>query len=661
MRKYTPLLLVLLILCFVTVKSAVGQVVNGSSRDFLPEKMLPEVSAAITGKVTNIISFWDPSRQQIYTHITIKLQEVIKGQFSQSEIVLEQPGGQLAHQSAWLIGSPEFSRGEQVFLLLNKDERGVWHTAHLRLGKFTITNTPSSSLDSLKANRLISTDELATLRQHGSTLVPELSTSTASLPTSNRVNIQSLEAFTLAKMRFFEPDTNQPVNFLVNTQNAPISGGGLAEINRAMSAWNQAGSRLRLANAGTTMSCGAVTDGQSTISFGPCPLSMDPPMSDNQGVISTVMVVTGTRSRQFNGVSFMEIVESDIFFNPGFENLLRISTNLEELATTNLGLAFGLNNSSTDPNEPDPTLRESIMYFIPHFDGRGARLNPDDQTGVNTIYPFFEAVKLIDTRLSQPLINVAYSQQLSARDGFPGYTFSVTNGQLPAGLTLTDDGLIAGTPTAVETQNVEITVTDTNGFTASQVFNLVVSALPPRIDRITPARVRYNGDTLIMIQGDNFLGTSNVTISTGTINFRVLDNNTIGAQVIGPNTTGLVADLRVTNPGGVSLFTSAIFFDGPVLQSARIAKVRVRNQKGKVVNNRGIIVQGQALSFLQKVRVNGTTTTLASQRDQITGQIVYFGDNLKSLIPARGDVNITIIDEALNSESNAVVLQRLTP
>jgi hypothetical protein len=630
--------------------------------------MIPEVSAAVTGEVTTITSFWDLTRQQIYTHITIKLQEVIKGQFSQTEIVIEQPGGQLANQSAWLKGSPEFYRGEKVFLLLNNDGRGVWHTAHLRLGKFTITETNPQAANLVTTTgtdqtRQISPKELAKLRQLIATTRtnsnPTAQTHVPSEPNFSAIaNAQSLEAFTLKNMRFFEPDTDQPVSFAVNSQNAPISGGGLAETNRAMSAWNRAGSRLRLANAGVTTSCGPLMDGQSTISFGPCPMMMDPPMSDNQGVISTVMIVAGGRMRQFNGVTFTEIVESDILFNPGFENLLRISSNLEELLTTNLGLAFGLDNSSTDPNEPDASLREAIMYFIPHFDGRGARLNPDDQTGVNVIYPFFEAVKLVDTRLSQPLINVAYSQQLSARDGFPGYIFSVTNGQLPDGLTLTEDGLLAGTPTTVETQAVEITVTDTNGFTASQTFNLVVGALAPRIDAITPARARYNGDTLIMIRGTNFLGTSNVTLSAGTITFQVLDNNTIGALVIGPNMTGVLADLRVTNPGGISLFSGAILFDGPVLQSAELAKVRVKNQKGKPVNNRGIIIRGQALSFLQRLRINGATVPLVPQRDQVTGQIVYFGDGLKSLIPSRGDVTITVLDEALNSESNPVVLKR---
>ncbi|WP_433966270.1 Ig domain-containing protein [Tunturiibacter gelidiferens] len=55
----------------------------------------------------------------------------------------------------------------------------------------------------------------------------------------------------------------------------------------------------------------------------------------------------------------------------------------------------------------------------------------------------------------------AYSSQLKASGGTPAYTWSITSGKLPAGLTLAaTTGMISGTPTVAGTSNFTATVTD---------------------------------------------------------------------------------------------------------------------------------------------------------------------------------------------------------
>lgn len=56
----------------------------------------------------------------------------------------------------------------------------------------------------------------------------------------------------------------------------------------------------------------------------------------------------------------------------------------------------------------------------------------------------------------------AYSEQLTAAGGTPPYTFALTSGQLPSGLTLSDTGLVSGTPDTIETQSFTITVSDSS-------------------------------------------------------------------------------------------------------------------------------------------------------------------------------------------------------
>src|SRR5262249_53308763 len=64
---------------------------------------------------------------------------------------------------------------------------------------------------------------------------------------------------------------------------------------------------------------------------------------------------------------------------------------------------------------------------------------------------------------------VPYSQSVSASGGIAPYTFSVSSGLLPTGLSLNSTtGAITGTPALPGTFPFTITATDTNGCTGSQ-------------------------------------------------------------------------------------------------------------------------------------------------------------------------------------------------
>jgi hypothetical protein len=71
---------------------------------------------------------------------------------------------------------------------------------------------------------------------------------------------------------------------------------------------------------------------------------------------------------------------------------------------------------------------------------------------------------------------VIYNQMLSATGGTGPYTFLVTSGTLPAGLTLTGAGVLSGTPTAAGSFNFTVEATDANSFTGTRDYTLVVIA-----------------------------------------------------------------------------------------------------------------------------------------------------------------------------------------
>jgi hypothetical protein len=75
-------------------------------------------------------------------------------------------------------------------------------------------------------------------------------------------------------------------------------------------------------------------------------------------------------------------------------------------------------------------------------------------------------------------VGTAYSQTFVASGGAPPYTWSVTAGSLPVGLSLSSAGVLSGTPNASGTSNFTVQVTDNASKTGSKAFALTVNASP---------------------------------------------------------------------------------------------------------------------------------------------------------------------------------------
>ncbi len=663
MRKWINLLLILIVAgSLLPAKQAQA----ASAVRISDKNLVISSDVIVTGKVIAIESRWDKGRGNIYTDITISLSQTIKGEIKSQILVIEQLGGQVEDKQVWLTGSPEFSVNEEVLLFLKANDEGVLHSAHMAMGKFSISKQTGE--ETIISSNLLGKSN-HNLEEYLAN-IKKLVTATSQTSLGNLQiktipvgyipgNGEQLDNFKLSSARFFNPDSSGMVSFVVNSTASPVAGGANTEVNNAITAWNTSGSRLRLVNGGASSICGAKTDQQSVISFSGCnPDTMDPPMG-GQGIVSTVMLVINTRDfRIINGVKFNQIIEADIVYNNALNNILGSSKDLEELITHDLGIAFGLDNSSSDPNEQDPTLLESIMYFQPHLDKRGARLNTDDQMGVNRLYPFITPVQVNATTLPTGVFNVAYSAQVSASNGTPPFTFAVTKGQVPTGLDLNSLGLIAGIPTKVESQSFDVTVTDQANFKATRTFQLSTTSLPPRISLITNPRVSYNSNSMVTITGFNFSTVTDVRVTQGRLlAFRATNDNTLVIGLAGPGTTGVLTDITIVNPGGMISIPSAVLYDGPALKSAQAAKVRVRNAKGNFINQKAIIVKGNGLTLNQQIRVNGSMVNLTPARSD-NDDIVYFGV-LKGAVPSKGDFNVTVFDPGLNSESNGVKGKRL--
>ena len=139
---------------------------------------------------------------------------------------------------------------------------------------------------------------------------------------------------------------------------------------------------------------------------------------------------------------------------------------------------------------------------------------------------------------------IAYSQTISASGGTAPYTFSLTLGALPPGLSLSSTGVLSGTPTVTGAFSFTITAIDANGCIGSHAYSMNVTA---GITFFTPDH--GNTNTRVMINGLGFTGASSVTFNGSAASFTFLSDTQIRAIVPANATTGKI---NLTTPAGTT-------------------------------------------------------------------------------------------------------------
>ena len=101
----------------------------------------------------------------------------------------------------------------------------------------------------------------------------------------------------------------------------------------------------------------------------------------------------------------------------------------------------------------------------------------DGTVGGNAVIQFNVCnVSVAPASLPATFVDRAYNKTVSASGGNGAYSFAVTAGNLPPGLTLTPAGNLTGSATQGGTFNFTVTATDTSGCSSNRAYSIVVRA-----------------------------------------------------------------------------------------------------------------------------------------------------------------------------------------
>lgn len=197
--------------------------------------------------------------------------------------------------------------------------------------------------------------------------------------------------------------------------------------------------------------------------------SLDGIASDSGDIGSTIIYQIGTSGTLYGETGYDSTTENLLW---PFPNETLIRTKMKAYSSSGVS---GDRGFCTDGQ----TLTGYIMNYLGNGDP-------------------YSGLQITTTTLPNGTVGTAYSQSLSSSGGTSPYSYSVTTGSLPAGLSMSSAGAITGTPTTAQTATFTVTVTDSASptpATDTQELSITIDSAPVEVGstKVTLTNILSNG------------------------------------------------------------------------------------------------------------------------------------------------------------------------
>ncbi|MGA8296879.1 MAG: Ig domain-containing protein [Acidimicrobiales bacterium] len=218
----------------------------------------------------------------------------------------------------------------------------------------------------------------------------------------------------------------------------------------------------------------------------------------------------------------------------------------------------------------------TIVFRVPNVPAGNATVTFSDGSSPSTCsysgtFQVVAALAITTTSLPEAGYGVPYSARVTAKGGVGPYSWSVTSGAPPAGVTLASNGVFTGSPETSPPTTLTVQVSDKYGATASATYTIVIEAPPIiTVSSLPVGTVGVNYRARLTAEGGVGPYNWSVGASGGLPGGLVV--NSAGVLSGKPGTAGTsMLDLQVTDAHGVTGSTVVPITIDPTPQEYAVA------------------------------------------------------------------------------------------